>query len=51
MTAGDRDYVEQLGAVLRRQEASALRAFLIEQAARYGDDRQVAAIEQQATTS
>lgn len=47
MTAGDRDYVQQLGAVLRRREVGALRAFLIEQAARYGDDRQVAAIEQQ----
>ena len=47
MTAGDRDYVKQLGDVLRRRDAGALRAFLIEQAARYGDDHQVAAVEQQ----
>ena len=47
MTTGDRDYVKQLGDVLRRRDPGALRAFLIEQAARYGDDRQVAAIEQQ----
>ena len=47
MTAGDRDYVQLLGIVLRRRDATALRSFLIEQAARYGDDRQVAAIEQQ----
>ena len=47
MTAGDRDYVQQLGDVLRRRDAGALRAFLAAQAGRYGDDRQVAAIERQ----
>jgi hypothetical protein len=35
-------YAARLGAVLRLRDARALRAFLIESAARFGDDRQVA---------
>ena len=42
MTAGDRDYVRRLGEVLRRCDVAALREFLAEQAARFGDERQVA---------
>jgi hypothetical protein len=34
-------YVAQLGNVLRRQDCSALRAFLIHSAERFGDARQV----------
>jgi hypothetical protein len=34
-------YVAQLGSVLRRRDVGALRRFLIESAARYGDERQV----------
>ncbi len=42
MTAGDQDYVRQLGEILRRRDPEALRGFLVEQAARFGDERQVA---------
>jgi hypothetical protein len=38
-------YVAQLGAVLRRQNAAALRAFLIQAADRFGDERQVADVQ------
>jgi hypothetical protein len=41
---GDEHYQRQLGEVLRTVDPAALRAFLLEQAARYGDDRQVAAV-------
>ncbi len=41
MTSGDRDYVGRLGAVLRRRDPKALREFLVEQAGRFGDERQV----------
>ena len=40
----DQDYVAQLGEVLRRRDPQALRAFLEESAARFGDERQVADI-------
>ena len=42
MTSGDRDYVRRLGEILRRRDPAALREFLAEQAARFGDERQVA---------
>jgi hypothetical protein len=48
MTARDGDYVQRLGVVLRQRDVGALRAFLVEQAGRYGDERQVEAIRQQA---
>jgi hypothetical protein len=38
-------YGAQLGAVLRRREPEQLRRFLLESAARFGDDRQVADVE------
>jgi hypothetical protein len=38
-------YAAQLGAVLRRRDAAALRQFLLESARRFGDDRQVADVE------
>jgi hypothetical protein len=38
-------YVSQLGAVLRRQDAAALRAFLMQSADRFGDAAQVAAVQ------
>jgi hypothetical protein len=38
----DRDYVEQLGAVLRRRDPAALRDFLSAQATQFGDERQAA---------
>ncbi|MCC6177642.1 MAG: hypothetical protein IT305_20260 [Chloroflexi bacterium] len=41
MTAGDRDYVQRLGEVLRQRDPEALRGFLVEQAGRFGDERQV----------
>jgi hypothetical protein len=44
MAAGDRDYVQRLGQVLRRRDPAALREFLAEQAGRFGDERQVADI-------
>jgi hypothetical protein len=47
VTSGDRDYSAQLGEVLRQRSVTALRAFLEEQAGRYGDERQVAAIRAQ----
>jgi hypothetical protein len=45
--ASDRDYVEQLGVVLRTRDPAALRGFLSAQAARFGDERQVAQIDGQ----
>lgn len=45
MTGGDRDYVQRLGRVLRGGDSAALREFLAEQAARYGDERQVGEIQ------
>jgi len=47
VTARDSEYVERLGEVLRQQDVAALRHFLEEQAARYGDERQVEAIRNQ----
>jgi hypothetical protein len=38
-------YVSLLGSVLRRQDPSALRAFLIQSANRFGDERQVADVQ------
>jgi hypothetical protein len=38
-------YAMQLGAVLRRRDASALRQFLVQSARRFGDARQVAGVE------
>jgi hypothetical protein len=40
-SSGDRTYVEQLGTVLRTRDPEQLRAFLLENARRYGDDAQV----------
>ncbi len=45
MTSGDESYADQLGDVLRKRDPGALRDFLVLQAGRYGDDRQVAEIE------
>jgi hypothetical protein len=45
--AGDQEYGRLLGQVLRQRDVPALRAFLQEQAARYGDERQVEAIRNQ----
>ena len=42
MPARDPSYRTQLGAVLRRRNAAALKDFLLESARRFGDDRQVA---------
>jgi hypothetical protein len=42
---GDQAYVVELGRVLRTKSPSALRDFLVEQARRYGDARQIAEIE------
>jgi hypothetical protein len=47
VTEHDGEYVRRLGAVLRQRDTKALRAFLIEQAGRYGDERQVQAIREQ----
>jgi hypothetical protein len=41
----DRAYKDQLGAVLRRQDAAALHLFLRQRAAEYGDERQVEELE------
>jgi hypothetical protein len=38
-------YAAQLGAVLRRRDARALKQFLLESAERFGDARQVAEVE------
>jgi hypothetical protein len=38
-------YAAQLGAVLRRRDAGALKSFLLESAERFGDARQVAEVE------
>jgi hypothetical protein len=43
--SGERSYVERLGAVLRRRDASALRTFLIDSAQKFGDARQVADVQ------
>ena len=42
---GEPSYRAQLGAVLRRRDVRALRAFLLQSAERYGDARQVADVE------
>src|SRR5688572_14746656 len=47
VTADDRSYVAQLGAVLRQRDIAALRTFLEAQAGRYGDERQVETIRAQ----
>ena len=39
-------YATQLGAVLRRRDVTALRRFLVESAGRFGNERQVADVEQ-----
>jgi len=44
---GDRNYQERLGATLRLRNKDALRAFLIEQAQTFGDERQVEAVSNQ----
>jgi hypothetical protein len=41
----DRAYKDQLGAVLRRQDAEALHLFLRQRAAEFGDERQVEELE------
>ena len=43
-------YAAQLGAVLRQRRPLALRQFLIESAARFGDERQVADVEGKSET-
>ena len=45
--ADDQEYARRLGQVLRQRDVAALRAFLEEQAGRYGDERQVEAIRAQ----
>ncbi len=47
MTSGDESYTAQLGDVLRTRDPGALRGFLVLQAGRYGDGRQVAEIQAQ----
>ena len=42
----DSDYKAQLGVVLRRRDPAALHLFLRQSAASYGDERQVAEVEQ-----
>jgi hypothetical protein len=42
----DRDYKAQLGDVLRRRDPAALHRFLRQSAASYGDERQVAEVEE-----
>ena len=42
-------YAERLGEVLRRRDAGQLRAFLVENARRFGDQRQVADVEGKST--
>ena len=39
-------YAAQLGAVLRRRDATALRHFLLQAAERFGDERQVADVQE-----
>jgi len=41
----DRPYRERLGAVLRRRDPAALRDFLVANATRFGDQRQVADVQ------
>jgi hypothetical protein len=45
----DQEYKHQLGQVLRRRDAAELRAFLEASAARFGDQRQVAAIREKSS--
>ena len=47
MAAGkrDEDYQRRLGDVLRASDVAALRAFLAESAARFGDQRQLAQVQ------
>jgi hypothetical protein len=42
---GEPSYPAQLGSVLRRRNAVALRSFLLQSARRFGDERQVADVE------
>ncbi len=44
--AREPSYAAQLGSVLRRRDVAALRAFLLQSAARFGDTRQVDDVEQ-----
>ena len=48
--AREPSYPAQLGAVLRRRNAVALRQFLLASAERYGDERQVADVESKSDT-
>ena len=43
--ARDPSYAAQLGIVLRRRDAAALRRFLLDAAQRYGDERQIADVQ------
>jgi hypothetical protein len=43
---GDKDYKTRLGEVLRRQDPAELHLFLRQSAAHFGDDRQVAEVEE-----
>jgi hypothetical protein len=42
MAAREPSYGAQLGSVLRRRDAAALKAFLLQSAERFGDEKQVA---------
>ncbi len=42
--SSDHDYAERLGDVLARRDPEGVRSFLVENARRYGDEGQVAAI-------
>ena len=41
MAGGDRGYAQRLGEILRQRDPGRLREFLVEQASRFGDERQV----------
>jgi hypothetical protein len=45
MPTGEPSYRAQLGSVLRKRDATVLRAFLLQAAQKYGDERQVADVE------
>ena len=45
MPPGEPSYVTRLGNVLRRRDTTALRAFLLQSAERFGDPRQVADVQ------
>ena len=45
MSPREPSYVAQLGSVLRQRDPSALRAFLVRSAERFGDTRQVAEVQ------